>query len=136
MLCKIALQLLLTMMLIGCGQSRVERTHLTGQVTFDGQPISKGRILFIPDNGPTWGAEIREGTYSTEGTKGVPTGDLRVEIEAYRTPASYQPSNTDAPEDAPQEQYVPAKFNTQSELRMTIEPGSGKVEKDFQLNSQ
>jgi hypothetical protein len=35
----------------------------------------------------------------------------------------------------PQEQFLPAKYKTQSELKMTIAPGSGTVEKDWELTS-
>ena len=120
----------------GCQSDDVERTTVSGSVTLDGKPIPRGQIRFIPTSGPVWSARIKDGRFTTEGTKGVPVGDLQVRIEAVRTPSWYKGGVAPEGEDTPLEQYLPKKYNLQSELTMTIEPGSGAIEKDFQLSSE
>jgi hypothetical protein len=119
----------------GCQSDDVQRTTVSGSVTLDGKPIPRGLIRFIATSGPVWSARIKDGQYTTEGTKGVPVGDLQVRIEAHRTPSWYKGGAATEGEETPLEQYLPKKYNLQSELRMTIEPGSTGVEKDFQLSS-
>lgn len=126
----------------GCSTEAIERATVSGKVTVDGKPLSSGQIRFLPTSekgGPVWSAWIKDGSYTTEGTKGTPVGELRVEINGFRTPAWYRPSGAPAPGEEevmiPQEQYLAAKYNVQSELKMNIAPGSGKVEKDWELSS-
>ena len=124
----------------GCGGSSIERATVSGAVTLDGSPLPSGQIRFLPTGkGPSWSAWIKDGRYTTEDTKGTPVGDLRVEIDGYRTPAWYKPTAA-APGDEkpvlPQEQYLPAKYNLQSELTMSIPAGSGTVEKNWELKSR
>ena len=121
----------------GCGSDSVERATVSGAVTWDGTPVPKGQIRFIPTSGPIWTARIKDGRYSTDGTKGVPVGDLQVRIEGYRIPSGYKggtPTDDDNP--IPLEQYLPAKYNKQTELTLTIDPGSNSVEKNFDLTSR
>lgn len=73
---------------IGCGGEKTYR--LSGKVTFKGQPIPEGRILFIPDSakgnkGPAGSADIKNGQYDTgaSGGKGVIGGAMTVQIEAW-----------------------------------------------------
>jgi len=109
---------------LGCQQNEIERATISGTITLDGEPIPKGQIRFVPTNGPVWSAWIANGVYTTEGTKGVPIGDLQVRIEAYRTPSWYKGGKS--PDDeTPLEQYLPKKYNSLSELKMTVEPGAG-----------
>jgi hypothetical protein len=126
----------------GCGGETIERATVSGNVTLDGKPMPSGQIRFIPTSetgGPIWSAWIKDGKYTTAGTKGTPVGELRIEIDAFRTPASYKglpPAAEGEEAMIPQEQFLPAKYNTQSELKMTIPPGSGSVEKDWDLLSR
>jgi len=36
-------------------------------------------------------------------------------------------------DNVPKEQYVPAKYNTSTELQITVEPGSKEIVKNFEL---
>ena len=131
MLLVIAAIVLLT---TGCSEG-LPRAEVHGKVTLDGKPIPQGDIRFVPTSGPVWSAKITDGNYTTAGTKGAPVGKLRVEIQAFRTPPNF-PSSLPADGSAdgvPMEQYLPAKFNLESKLEMTIEPGATTVEKNFDL---
>jgi hypothetical protein len=120
---------------IGCSGSKIERATVSGRATLDGQAIPKGIIRFILKDGPTWSAEIVDGVYTTAGSKGAPVGELRVEVEAFRVPEQWKNADV-SPEDLPLEQYVPERFNRNSELKMTIEHGNSNVEKDFELTTK
>ncbi|MDY0168936.1 MAG: hypothetical protein RBS80_20490 [Thermoguttaceae bacterium] len=65
----------------GCGRREGTQYDLSGTVTFDGQPVPAGQILFVPDtskgnSGPAAAVPIREGKYDTRsanrGTVGGP----------------------------------------------------------------
>src|SRR5437879_2240436 len=58
---------------------------VTGIVRLDGQPLPKGWIRFVPDEGttgPDGGAAIRQGKYSIP--KGLMVGKYNVEIKGMR----------------------------------------------------
>ena len=123
----------------GCGPSGPERAVLSGTVAYQGEPVKKGVIRFIPikgTEGPSWGANIIDGRYKAAGKGGVPVGTHKVEILAYRPKAGVTaaaPPPDPALDRTPREQYLPEKFNTKTELEITIPPGSGKVVKNFDL---
>jgi len=50
-------------LLAGCGQSS---GTAEGEVTYEGQPVEKGQIMFLPADGkgPTTGGAIRNGRYT------------------------------------------------------------------------
>ena len=115
----------------GCGRDRgPERVVVAGTVTYKGQPIPNGKIRFMPAQEsamPTASAMIVDGKYSADSQGGVPVGSLKVQIEAY-----HQFSDNGVP--MPRySQYIPKKYNSDSQLKVAIESGSGKVSKDFDL---
>jgi hypothetical protein len=133
----------LAILMPGCSGESIERATVSGSVTLDGKPLSSGQIRFRPtgeNRGPGWSAWIKDGHYTTEGTKGTPVGELRVEIDGYRTPSWYKPTTAPPDDDVqgmiPQEQFLAPKYNLQSELTMSIPSGSGSVEKNWDLTSQ
>jgi hypothetical protein len=126
----------------GCGQSGPERVEVSGTVAYQGQPVKEGMIRFIPTKGtegPAWGARIVDGKYSARGKGGVPVGTHKVEIIAHRDkpkPArstSPPPSGFELDAPVPREQYLPEKYNTKTELEITIPPGSGKIVENYDL---
>jgi hypothetical protein len=73
--------LMLLASVVGCGGSTgIERYDLSGEVSFQGQPVPKGYITFAPDKkagnqGPGANATIIDGRYETlpgQGTVGGP----------------------------------------------------------------
>jgi hypothetical protein len=70
----------------GCGGDKTNR--ISGQVTFNGQPVPAGKIYFMPDgskgnSGATGYADIKDGNYDTSSTGGMGTvsGPMIVAIE-------------------------------------------------------
>jgi len=126
---------LLVIMVIGCGRGGLERAVVTGRATYQGEAIANGEIRFVPTKGtqgPISGGSIIEGAYTADGLGGVPVGTYRVEIRAFRASKAAQ---LDPLGDAfvPPKQYLPEKYNTKTELEITIEPGSSKITKNFDL---
>lgn len=69
----------------GCGGGGIERQNLQGSVTFDGNPVAYGEILFQPASGPAGSAVIRDGKFDTsqEGGMGILPGPHTLLISAY-----------------------------------------------------
>jgi len=126
---------------LGCGGSlsdEPERVLVSGSVTYAGQPVADGEVRFVPTKGteaPSCSAVISGGVFKAEFKGGVPVGVHRVEIRAYR------PREGAGSEEVPgmaqgetvKDQYLPAKYNSKSELELTVESGSGPITKDFAL---
>lgn len=112
-------------LLLGCGQS--QRLALTGVVTLDGQPLNEGSITFMPQSGttsPSAGANVTQGHFSVSAEKGVLPGKFRVEITAKRKTGRTVMSDTAGGMIDQYEQYLPARYNRDSQLMATV-PQSG-----------
>lgn len=74
---------------LGCGGGD-DTFRVTGKVTFDGKPVPKGKIYFMPDSskgntGPSGFADIIDGQYDTRATggRGIVGGATIVAIEGF-----------------------------------------------------
>ncbi len=115
------------LMMCGCGDTR--RQRFEGTVTFDGRPIEKGYIRLIPQQGtpgPTAGANIENGRFAIAAEDGPFAGTFRVEITAIRAGKrkAFDPETNQMT--AVPQQYIPAKYNLQSELTATIVDGQSR----------
>jgi hypothetical protein len=116
----------------GCGGGDgIDRAVVTGQVTLEGKPVVDGEIRFVPfpeTNGPVTIELIQNGSYKCEYNGGVPVGKHRVEVLAWdpSVPRSLGKGGPKRP------QWVPAKYNTASELIESIE-STDAVTKNFDL---
>ena len=83
-------------------------------------------------------ATIVDGKYKVDTNGGVPVGTHKIQIEAFRKSAKRPQPDERLPPNArdtiPREQYLPAKYNTSTELEITIESGSRAIIKNFELN--
>lgn len=113
-----------TLLLVGCGSSSgPEKIVVEGNVTFDGQPIPNGEIMFYPIEGTPGsvaGGPIKDGKYTAKSRGGVPVGRHRVEIRAFRAPSKPQ-TGPDAVEGGAAEQYLPLQYNAYSELTSVVD---------------
>jgi hypothetical protein len=107
-----------------------ENTLITigGSVTFDGAPLPDGDILFTPAD-PQFGSEaakIKDGVYQVT----IRPGQSKVQIRASRpVPGKKGPMGEQLIED-----YIPAKYNDQSNL--SIDVSTSQRKHDFQLQSK
>ena len=104
--------------LAGCNDDPAEPklTTVSGTVTLDGAPMKEGEITFAePAKGAVDTIKVVDGKFEGQ----VQPGQKRVEIRAYRpgTPntAMYGPDAKASPEN-----YIPAKYNTDSTMTATI----------------
>lgn len=81
----------------GCGPRRPRTAPVRGRVTFDGAPVTEGRIFFHPEEGrPAIGKLESDGMYELTTFKagdGALPGRYRVVIEATRTTGGAQPQS-------------------------------------------
>lgn len=115
--------------ILGCGTSGLNTHPVSGKVTFDGQPISEGRIQFrsMGSDPRAFSAEIKNGQYQMEAL----AGKVRVEITASRP----VPGKFDGAEEGEKtpvgEMYIPARYNSQSELTAEVTPGKNELNFDL-----
>lgn len=72
----------------GCGPGGPQRFQLSGEVSYNGEPVPAGEISFTPDSsqgntGPGAVAIIKAGRYETEPGKGVVGGPHTVKISGF-----------------------------------------------------
>ena len=119
----------------GCNKDS-NRASVSGSVSFNGEPLSEGSIVFIPEggnSGPSAGGTIHEGKYSIGRKKGPIVGTNRVEINAVRETGKMVTvgMGRGAVEMAERIEVIPAMYNTASELKEDLKPG--RNETDFNL---
>lgn len=124
---------------LGCSSGN-DLVAISGKVTFDGQPVDQGQIVFTPQStGQTAAAPIVAGAYAVPADKGAsPGATYTVRITADRPTGKKIQASGYAAGDPPQdvyEQYIPAKYNESSELQLEVGAESELV-KDFELASK
>jgi hypothetical protein len=104
-------------LVIGCGRAGQKKTYpVTGTVTWNGDPIPEGYIVFMPEDrtAAPESSTITAGTFrfrSTAGTK-------KVEISADRQVGERDPvMNTVA-----RESYIPPWYNEETTLAAEVTP--------------
>ena len=121
--------LLLWTLAIGCTGDGLGA--VSGVVSLDGRPIENGTIEFLPADGkgPTAAAIIEGGRYQVR----VAPGAKEVRIVGYRKTGErhVDPGDPSSPMIDVQDQIVPARYNTASELRCEV--GAGRGRHDFEL---
>ena len=118
---------LFSLFAIGCGAGD-GRYEVTGSVTFDGQPVESGEIIFRAADGAAASAagKIVEGQYTLRASEGT----KRVEITAIREVQARQAASGEPPVNFVN--YIPAKYNQNSELTVEV-TADGPHTHDFNL---
>jgi hypothetical protein len=131
------LSTIVLMTVLGC--SREPRTSISGNVTFDGQPLAVGQIVFEPMSAGRLGiAQISNGAYNMPAAQGPTAGKYVVRITANRPTGGKVKAGrgSDSATMVDQyEQFIPAKFNDQSQL-ITEVAGEGTIVRDFTLSAK
>lgn len=107
---------------------------VSGTATYRGEPIVVGQIRFAPippSKGPLTIVQIRDGEFDTAMNGGLPVGNHRVEIKMYR-PEEYATMGRSQGSPGP-EQLLPDKYNTNSELTLSVAPGTPPFKHRFAL---
>lgn len=124
--------LLLAAAFAGCSSQKSGGT-VKGTITLDGQPVAAGQILFVSLDQSTPSAEgtITAGEFEAL----VPLGEQRVEIRSPKVTGKKKMYDTpDSPTIDTVVELLPAKYNVNSELKLTVD-GSVQEQK-FDLQSK
>ena len=125
--------LLVFVLLSACNQGPAVGT-LTGEVTFDGQPVKDGHILLTPldGNGQTGGGSIRDGKLLADK---VPVGKMKVELHGNKVVGKRKAYDTpESPWEDEVAELFPAKYNSKSDLTLDVKKGSQEVK--YELKSK
>jgi hypothetical protein len=115
----------------GCGGGSTGA--VSGEVTLDGQPLKDGFIRFVPADGKAAAVDgpIADGKFRVAA---VPVGEVKVEVTAQKVVGKHKVYDApDSPTVDITEQYIPQRYNAQTELKMTVQ--AGPQEKKFELTS-
>ena len=121
----------------GCGRkSDLQKVIVSGKVTLEGQPVGNGQIEFHPikgTRGPVSGAPIKDGEYRAYAKGGVPVGIQMVKIKGYRARTGAADNDLFSGGGTP-EQYIPDRYNNETELELEIPADQSEWTRDFDLN--
>ena len=118
-------------LMAGCGERGPKTVPVSGTVTFDGEPLPEGSLMFVPEDAslPPEGADIANGAFSMR----AKPGKNRVEIRATRAPEGLVVDPT-LPSKQGWEQYLPARYNAETELSAEV-VDRGENHFEFHLKS-
>jgi hypothetical protein len=126
--CRLAgARLLLVVLFSGCGVGGPAVAPVSGRVTLDGRPLVNADVTFQPDgelraSGGRTDADGRYRLMFKRGQEGALAGEHTVRIAVSRELVSNPPR-------------IPARYDTQSELRREVKAGEENVF-DFDLKSE
>jgi hypothetical protein len=107
----------------GCG-GRQAGIALSGSVTLDGVPVETGQIVFEPQGSGTMTiTQISSGTYQLPAERPAQLGKYLIRITADRPTGRIRPADPRSQEDQATEeleQFIPAKYNSRSELFLEL----------------
>jgi hypothetical protein len=119
------------LVVIGCtsGPPQVAQATVKGTVKLDGKPMEAGKVSFsLPGEVPDT-LDVNNGAF--EGKAKI--GKARVEVRAYKEGKETKMGDTIIP--ASQENYIPAKWNSESKLEADVTKG-GPNEFTFDVTSK
>jgi len=113
---------------LGCANANPTTIEVSGLVTWNGEPLPEGDIIFAAaDGGP-----IEDHTKITDGRYQL---KVRPGMKRVRITANHDTGKIDAVMgEAPREQYIPERYNAQTTLTAEISV-DGKKEWDYTLTA-
>ncbi len=108
---------------------------VSGHVTFDGQPLDDGDIVFSPTTPGAAAVQTKVvgGEYHFPTSAGLTSGVYQVAISALRSTEKRIPAEEGSTEMIKSfEEYIPPKYNIESTL--TVELGADRADRDFNLS--
>jgi len=118
----------------GCGGWSADRATVSGKVTLNNEPVTDGTITFQAAEGPSAGARIVNGEYTTLAGNGPMIGTNKVSISWRKPTGKKVPVGSPAPKGTTMDETaeaIPPQFN--KETTLTFDVASGKQSKDFNL---
>ncbi len=114
----------------GC-KSGDGKVDVSGTVTFNGKPVEEGTVQFVHTADTADTVTITNGKYATR----IPPGSKKIAVHGYRKTGELLRDPTDKQSGYPVvSNYIPAKFNDQSELTAEVSASGGTH--DFNLTGE
>lgn len=105
----------------GC-KSGDGKVDVSGTVTFNGKPVEEGTVQFVHTADTADTVTITNGKYATR----IPPGSKKIVVHGYRKTGEFLRDPTDKQSGYPVvENYIPSKFNQQSELTTEVTQAGG-----------
>lgn len=117
---------------IGCGGAKGPRKYrVKGTVTFDGETIDKGYIIFQPKalDDKAEGGEIVDGMFEVIAMP----GDKKVEITGTKSHFEKTPKGDEI---EVEQNYIPARYNAKSILTAEVTEDAKSNDFEFELKSK
>ncbi len=124
----LSLVILSTVVLAGCSKETAKVVPVRGTVTLDKKPLADGKIVFSTPGKAPEALPITNGTFEGK----VEAGERKVEILAYKDAPPVPMEGVPPGEN--KVNYLPARYNSESQLRATVSPG-GSLDLKFDLTS-
>jgi len=129
----------LTVAIAGCGDPRGPTGTVSGQVTFEGQPVTEGMVSYVSDEGHGASGQLDSaGNYTlvTVDGPGVPVGNYKVAI---RPPLAEEPDELPidyVPPDEEEYPNIPSKYRSPSTSGFTAAVKEGDNSFDFDMKAE
>ena len=118
------LSLIGLLVLTGCKEGV---STATGTVTFDGQPVAKGAITFVKQEGDLVreGAVIQDGRFQAK----LPPGEYKIELNSQKVVGKRTQKGFDGKDEVLEltEELFPDRYNSKTTLTTKIAPGTNTV---------
>ncbi|MEO0529980.1 MAG: hypothetical protein AAF266_05300 [Planctomycetota bacterium] len=112
------------------------RQSISGEITFDGQPLPSGQMSLRPfESGPSAAGRIKDGKFMLPADKGPVPGKYLVSIESMQPTGRTVGLTGTALKVEEMQQVVPDEYNAGSQLVIEV-TGDGENHFDFELKKQ
>lgn len=111
---------------LGCG-AKNGRQPISGSASFKGEPLNNATIQFFAVEGPPGplcGALITNGQFNIPAEHGLDPGTYKVSISMPVPGGEQTPEEKAAGASAKAKEGLPAKYNSATELRAEVKPGT------------
>lgn len=135
--CPLAVVLISSIILVGCGGDVGQGVEVSGTVTLDGAPLESGTVAFIGENGSAAAVgQIKNGQFSlsqSANASGIPTGSYKVKVESWKVqPGAVQDDGSFAKG----ELAIPEKYTKVASSGFTADVGPGGGTFEFDLKNE
>jgi hypothetical protein len=123
------LALNLSIVVAGCARGPATG-KVNGEVTLDGQPLTKGHVEFSPldGQGQTGGAIIANGQFSAE----IPVAKMKVAIHSPKVVGKRKAYDTpESPWEDEVAEALPPRYHINSDITLDVQPGTQAVRYDL-----
>ncbi len=123
---------------LGCGGGSDGRLPATGNVTFDGSPLTEGTVVFADENGGSAGVGIiKDGKFTlseTGNSTGIQPGTYKVSVNSWIVEPGGVDENDEIIDKG--ESRIPAKYNDPKTSGLTATVTADTQEFNFELTSK